>query len=341
MDTSYFYKNFLMMHRYTLILLLFLISGLTSTAQVIFNSSSQVYEQNFDGLANSGTNNNFTLAGWSSNRATYNAGTGSANTGAMYSFGAASSSERALGALTSQTTPLIMFGFKLQNASAEKFNGISISYTGEQWRRGTRREFSSGVPVPDTLYFEYSKDADSINDEAANWIRVAALSFISPDTTGADVAKDGNSSALQKSISSTIAVEIKNDEGAWFRWISPRFSNPVPGGIVGSKDGLAIDNLQVRVQTSTAISNIQQQLSFRVFPNPVSGNKLNVFLDKEVNGTGEAMLYALDGRVVWSSRMAFNNQMSIELPSGLPAGMYSLMLQQEGQIGLAKIVVGQ
>lgn len=330
-----------MIPRYTYLLLFLVFSGINSSAQVNFSSVSQVYEQNFDGLANSGTNNDFTLQGWSSNRTVYNAGTGSNNTGAMYSFGAASSTERALGALTSQSTPLVTFGFKLQNTSGEKFSGINFSYTGEQWRRGTRREFSSGVPVSDTLYFEYSKDADSIGDESATWIRLPALSFISPDTTGADVAKDGNNTALQRSISSTVAVEVNNGEGVWVRWVSPRLSNPAPGGVVGSKDGLAIDNLQVRVQTTTAISNVQQQLSFRVFPNPVSGNTINVILDKEVNGIGEAILYSLDGRVVWSNRMAFNSPMSLELPSSLPAGMYSLMLQQDAQIGLAKIIVGQ
>ena len=59
------------------------------------------YTEFFDTLASSGTNlawtDNVTLKGWYSSRTTYNSGTGSSNTGALYSFGT-SAADRALGA---------------------------------------------------------------------------------------------------------------------------------------------------------------------------------------------------------------------------------------------------
>ena len=67
--------------------------------------------QNLDGLASAGTNivwtDNSTLPGWYSTRATYNSGTGSSNTGALYSFGVAGTNpatDRAIGGVGSSGT---------------------------------------------------------------------------------------------------------------------------------------------------------------------------------------------------------------------------------------------
>src|SRR5580765_656148 len=61
--------------------------------------------ENFDSLASTGTNltwtDNSTIPGWYSTRATYNSGTGSSNTGALYSFGLAGAADRALGSVAS------------------------------------------------------------------------------------------------------------------------------------------------------------------------------------------------------------------------------------------------
>jgi hypothetical protein len=68
--------------------------------------------ENFDTLASNGASNitwtdNTTIPGWYSSRGTYNSGTGSSNTGALYSFGVAGTnpiSDRALGSVASGTT---------------------------------------------------------------------------------------------------------------------------------------------------------------------------------------------------------------------------------------------
>src|SRR5215468_6479463 len=70
--------------------------------------------ENFDSLAQTGTNiawtDNTTIPGWYSTRATYNSGTGSSNTGALYSFGVAGTNpvtDRALGSVASGGTGTI------------------------------------------------------------------------------------------------------------------------------------------------------------------------------------------------------------------------------------------
>lgn len=310
-------------------------------AQVTFSNVSQVYTQDFDGLANTGTNNAFDLTGWSANRTTYNAGTGSNNAGSMYSFGAASSTERSLGTLTSGSVPTIAFGFKLINSTGENVRSVNVSYTGEQWRRGTRRVFDTNQPVPDTLYFEYSLDADSINDSLATWVRLSELSFSSPDTTGQDVAKDGDNAALQKAFNNTFAVDVNNGQSVWIRWISPRYSNNTPGGIVGSKDGLAVDNLSVRVQTSTNTFDKASFSALNVFPNPVKGNVVNVSFSELKTATGEFALYGMDGRMIWAKRLTLSQQMSVELPAGIPMGMYNLVMTEDGNASSARILIAE
>src|SRR5438132_998920 len=99
--------------------------------------------ENFDTLASTGTGvtwtDNSTIPGWYSTRATYNSGTGSSNTGALYSFGAAGTNpitDRALGSVASGTTLTIYQAVKLTNNTGTTITSLAISYVGEQWRNG-------------------------------------------------------------------------------------------------------------------------------------------------------------------------------------------------------------
>ena len=67
------------------------------------------------------------------NNGLYSTGTGSGNTGDTYSFGAASSAERAFGGLLSGSlTPII--GASFTNNTGDTITALDISYTGEMWR---------------------------------------------------------------------------------------------------------------------------------------------------------------------------------------------------------------
>ncbi len=75
--------------------------------------------ENFDTLASTGTSlawtDDTTIPGWWSTRTTYNSGTGSSNTGALYSFGVAGTNpvtDRALGSVASGSTGTVFHAVK-------------------------------------------------------------------------------------------------------------------------------------------------------------------------------------------------------------------------------------
>ena len=112
--------------------------------------------ENFDTLASTGTDiawtDNSTIPGWYSTRATYNSGTGSSNTGALYSFGVAGTNpvtDRALGSVASGTT-----GDRLQAARLTNNTGAHDYFARHQLRRRAvaqrrqRDRAHAHVPVP-------------------------------------------------------------------------------------------------------------------------------------------------------------------------------------------------
>src|SRR5262245_55846626 len=111
--------------------------------------------ENFDTLAQSSTGiawtDNSTIPGWYSNRTTYNAGTGSSNTGALYSFGVAGTNpvtDRALGSVASGGTATIYQAVRLTNNTGGTITSLNINYVGEQWRNG-------GNTTAHSLTFQY------------------------------------------------------------------------------------------------------------------------------------------------------------------------------------------
>ena len=196
-----------------------------------FNGS---YSQNFDSLASSGTSSQLPPdwalleTGTSANQQ-YTAGTGSSNAGDIYSFGAAGSTERALGTLRSGSlVPTI--GVSFTNTTGGTITTLNVSYRGEQWRLGTANRGA------DRLDFQYSLNATSLATGTATWVDVDTLDFNSPVTTGTVGLLDGNSNSTP--ITGTITgLNIPNGATFWFRWSD--------FDVTGSDDGLAIDNFSL------------------------------------------------------------------------------------------------
>jgi hypothetical protein len=236
-------KFYTMRFLYILALSATLLFSMQVQAQISFDSPSTVYQQDFNSLPTSGTTNAFNLTGWSANRAEIRAGNGSSNAGAFYSFGEEESIERALGSLTSNAQNFIVFGFELRNNTGEGITKVNLSFTGELWRLGNRNV--ADVPVADTLYFDYSTTATSIDDSNATWTLVPALFFVSPDTVGDGTAVNGNNPANQSAVTGSIEAAVPSGSGIWLRWNNTRFA----GEVLGAKDGLAIDDLTVSIDT--------------------------------------------------------------------------------------------
>ncbi len=222
-----------------IILFLFLINLSYIYSQTLIGSGEisldgvDSYQQDFDTLASSGTSN-VLPTGWyfiesgSNANTIYTAGTGSSNTGDTYSFGSTGSTDRAFGGLqSSNLIPTI--GAKLVNNTGFTITQIPISYYGEMWRLGTAGRL-------DSLVFEYSLNATSLND--GNWIKVANLSFYTPDTSGSIGQRDGNNLNYRTFLSYTITgLNISNSSTFWIRWRDYNASS--------ADDGLAVDDFQI------------------------------------------------------------------------------------------------
>lgn len=221
-------------------ILMFSIGVITSYGQTCINlATPTTTTQNFDTLANSGTTNTTYPTGFAANATNgidYRAGTGSDNAGDIYSFGAATTTERALGSLASGSTGTVTFGGCITNTSGASFGSIAIAYTGEQWREGNT--------TLDTLTFQYSTNATSITDAAATWVTVSALNFDSPVNGSNSGALNGNLPANQANLSSTISVVVPNTSSFYFRWQDANDS--------GSDNGMGIDNFALTALSPTA-----------------------------------------------------------------------------------------
>lgn len=193
------------------------------------------FTENFDSLANTGSSSTLP-SGWAiaesgtsgTVNGAYTAGTGSSNTGDTYSFGAASSTERALGTLlSSSNTPTI--GASFTNDSGAAISSLQIAYVGEQWRVGTASR-------ADRLDFQISFDATSLT--TGTWTDVDALDFNSIQSATAG-AVNGNDAAFRTAVSSTVELGSALAPGAtfWIRWTDFNAS--------GSDDGMAIDDFSI------------------------------------------------------------------------------------------------
>ena len=183
--------------------------GLTTRvhAQIGINSlaadaqGNRVYTQNFDALLSSGTSNPLSvIPGLVSNETTYRASTGTSTTGALYSFGVAgtnAATDRALGSLASGTTNSIFYGFQFTNDTGTTIGSLTISYTGEQWRRGGN---TTAPNPPERLQLSYAVNPTNVS--TGTYTTVSALDFNSPQY-GAAGALDGNAPANRTSIAAT------------------------------------------------------------------------------------------------------------------------------------------
>ena len=209
----------------------------TAAAQsVSLSAVGSPYDQDFDSLAStnpSPNTNNAMPPGWAfaetgtNANALYTAGTGSSTTGDTYSFGAAGSTERALGGLLSGAlTPF--FGASFTNNTGQTLTALTLAYTGEQWRLGATGR-------PDRLDFQLSTNATGVNTAGATWIDYNQLDFTAPISTGTVGALNGNVAPNRTALNATITgFSIAPGASFWIRWTD--------FNATGADDGLAVDD---------------------------------------------------------------------------------------------------
>lgn len=229
----------------TLFALCFLLLGQWSWGQVNMTITGS-YSQDFNTLINTGISStwidNSILSNWYSQRSgngtTIVPGTGSSNTGNLYSFGIASGNvERALGTYGSSNASAGNFahGLLLKNTSGSTITNITVTYTGEQWR-------VENVPAQ-TVSFFYKISTSPITSLSPNsnstWISVNTLDFESPVINQPAGAIDGNL-AVNKVVKTNVPIpdlSIANGDYIMLKWDDPNH--------LGNDHGLAIDDVTI------------------------------------------------------------------------------------------------
>jgi Bacterial Ig-like domain/Secretion system C-terminal sorting domain len=197
---------------------------------------SSSYSQNFNSLANTGTGlawaDNGTITGWYSSRIIYNASPGSSNAGALYSFGEAASTDRALGSVGSGSTGTVYYGARFKNNTGTTITKLKIVYRGEQWRNG-------GNASAQTVNFAYQTSNTVITSlTAGTWTPVTSLDFTSPVTGASSATLVGNDAANSLEITySIISLNIPANAEFMIRW------EDIDHG--GSDHGLSIDDFSI------------------------------------------------------------------------------------------------
>jgi hypothetical protein len=215
-------------------------------AQAVINTTG-LYTQNFNTLLLSGTTgwvNNTTLPGWYAQRAVgsldITASTGSATGGSLYSFGSASSAERALGSLGSSGTGNFAWGVIFQNTALTNLTFTDFNFIGELWRRGATGKI-------DKIEFDYRIGSTAPTDllAASGWTAVNALDFTNPNTPGGAAALDGNLAANRLTLSTTLDLVLAPGQFVTFRWLDIDHS--------GTDNGLGIDDLSIAYFVAPAV----------------------------------------------------------------------------------------
>lgn len=449
-----------MIKLYSVLLLMFITTAGALKAQTSITSVDQTYNQDFNTLASSGSSNSFSLSNWTISRETYNGNDGAGNTGTIYSYGTTGSSERALGSLNSGNTPKLYFGTSFKNESGSNIGKISITYTGEQWRNGTKNILGVGTLLPDSLIFQYSLNASSAIDSNASWTSVNALTFISPTLLTVEGKLDGNASEHKTTLSAELGIVLIAGQTLTIRWANER---SISSQVVGSRDGLAIDDLSVTfgegeivtpctnpgnffvntvylnvsgttidasfeavegavgylvllddiqdldettyeygypengteyivgnfinnseiinagTETTTSISNLKPENTYKVtvypifdceegfvygklnsnqattpistriknnvlskvliYPNPVSENVLNLRLSAATQGKANVQIFNVLGAQVFGTQEFISSNTQLRLPNSLPAGRYTLRIEQDGVSQIGSFIV--
>lgn len=229
-----------------LISLFVLCMPVVAPAQVSMGKQHTEYAQGFNTLPVSGNaiwaDGTSFIPSWTVHRSVttdqnITAGTGSNNTGGLYSYGGSGSSERALGSITSLNAGEFTYNLLLQNTSGVTIQSLDISYYGEQWRSGS---VSTAVQSL-TFWYAIASEPAAFNPSPRSdkdWIEVPALHFRSVVNRSAGGALNGNAPANRALMTAILSIDLPNEYYVMLRWKDadePEMDH-----------GLAIDDVKVR-----------------------------------------------------------------------------------------------
>ncbi|MBX3115386.1 MAG: PEP-CTERM sorting domain-containing protein [Fimbriimonadaceae bacterium] len=229
--------------------------AISASAQAVYFYTGSPINENFDSLPTSGTSTGLftvgtqtaipgttgfvgTRVGGSGSAMNFAANDGGSNSGAMYSYGSGTDSDRALGMLASGSN-WGAFGFELVNNSGSALTSVSLRFTAEFWR--------SSTSVQNVLAATVGVSGGSANSSNfltdGSMVAFSAFDIVGPAPVASNGALDGNLAANQASVIGTFTFNtpLANGDSFFVSW------NDVNDA--GNDAGLAIDNLTITATT--------------------------------------------------------------------------------------------
>lgn len=249
-----------------IIFLFFVVLSTTSTAQFNINAAATNYTEDFNLLTNGTWADNSTVTGWyaktdaTASITSYGANTGGTVTGGLYAYGVAGTnplSERSLGYASSNSftggsgVGKGYIGWRLKNNTGSAITSISVSWTGEQWRK----ESNAASHI---LQLAYQTGTTVTNLTSGSWTSASSV-FTSPITgTTTATVLDGNAPANRvTNISATITVTIAQGDEIMLRWEDLNDS--------GNDHLLSIDDVTINATAGTINTITTSTLSATTF----------------------------------------------------------------------------
>lgn len=227
--------------------------SLIGVAQVSITGPGS-HTQNFNTLISTGTGtwtDNTTITGWYAKRSgtgtSIAADIGSATGGNLYSYGAASNTERALGSLGSGNAAAgsFAYGVGFHNTSGGSISNFQVGYTLEQWRN------SAAAAQSVTFWYKvmstYATDLTPLVN--TGWTEVTALMGTGPISGGTASALVGNDPLNKVVLPATLisGLTLADGEYIMFRWLDIDHT--------GSDHGLSIDDVAISWSGSCNTAN--------------------------------------------------------------------------------------
>ncbi len=305
-------------------------------------AAGHIHTEDFNTLDSNTANSNVLPQGWAikeigtsgSANNQYRSGSGTSNAGDVYSFGEAGSADRSLGSIASNSnTP--SFGVKFVNVTNEDtITRIKIDLRMEQWRVG-----ATG-PREDSMYFYYSVVADSVGDTTgANWIEVPALalySAVNAASSSNGEALDGNAQGNFMMVNDSFDVVLNPGQHVILKWVDRN--------IVGSDDGLSIDDMTITFVGHSGTTNVTSATKYNT-PVQVLGaaqrHQVVVGFTTKHAGSFNLQIADLTGRLVHAEQLSLSagNQQRTVNGLNLSSGMYILRISNGTDAGVTRFVV--
>lgn len=264
--------------------------------QLSISQPGVVYSQNFDTLTSGSWSNNETLVGWYartdaiSSITTYAAGVGASTGGQLYAFGVLgehTKEDRALGLVATDDffgtagSGKGYLGWRLKNETGKYISSISITWSGEQWRRGANTNTQS-------ISLSYQTGISIISLITGTWTTTSSI-FISPQTGTIAASLDGN--LPENRVSNITCVlsdlHLQNGDEIMLRWSDLND--------IGNDHTLAIDDVSI---TSAVEETLPVELSsFTAGIDAYGKIQLQWVTQSETNAYGFYVLRASENQI--------------------------------------------